>query len=471
MASLSSSEASLIAKSMEDVSIATPSMSMEDTLLEGEDPQDNQDNASTETLCPNNQQSDEHCRKRKRKNTTSMETKTDNTIDLTDDNAKKSTKLALLARGKLNRTPADSIVQQSKTKKTIVGSSQSPSTSGTIRNKATMGGSNNQLIKPSRLASVDNDPASKTKTRGVDESAPKRTWGQIVEDSFRRKPSMAKTTNATTKKMSDPDIPKYFTKEYASSSKDMCTLSVQTCRDGKERSAQDDPKDRLPLNDAEEKLFKQLRNAQEKLMRYRLHKEYLTQYLNEGLVPKGLKLTAEPFLGKPDDTLDHEWTEILEAASYRLLEITIDKVELSIRDLDRQWLQIVDEIDDSISQLSTKEAIICKVADLVCAKEQTLRESKNRKLTRDRQGTSKDKQEEAAPIEPPTAKRRKTKNQQGKKFNKNNKHQRSKQRQQGANQPQGGFQQHAQQWNQTFAMNHKEKMDFVKQFMNMLNKN
>ena len=248
-----------------------------------------------------------------------------------------STKLSLLARGKLNKAPAVS----------IVGQSSSATAS------ATKGG-NKGIIKPARLNNVNGPSTSKTNIQGPNDNCQnRRTWGQIVEDST-RKSSMGKKTD--NKQMSDPDIPKFFTKKYSKSSvKDMCTLAVQTCKEKAKDSSEEEARDRLPLTDSEEKLFKALRNAQEKLMRYRLHKEYLGQYLSEGLVPKGLKLQAEPFLGKPDQTLDHEWAEILCAASSRLLEITIDKVELSIKDLDTQWQSIVDQIDRCNSQSSTKE--------------------------------------------------------------------------------------------------------------------
>ena len=134
----------------------------------------------------------------------------------------------------------------------------------------------------------------------------------------------------------------------------------------------------------------------------------------------------------------------------------------------------MDQIDRCNSQSSTKEAIICKVAELVDAKEHSLRESKNRKLTRDRQGTSEDKPAAAAPpADQPAPKRQKQSrprlDKKGKKFQNNrNKHRQNAQRQGPTPSTSGAAAQP--QWRPNFPVTQQDKMDFMMQFMNMWNK-
>ena len=57
--------------------------------------------------------------------------------------------------------------------------------------------------------------------------------------------------------------------------------------------------------------FIKLRSIKDKAMRYYLHLEYLEKYI----VPKGLKISIEPFLGKNDKDLDKECNGTITDAS------------------------------------------------------------------------------------------------------------------------------------------------------------
>ena len=83
---------------------------------------------------------------------------------------------------------------------------------------------------------------------------------------------------------------------------------------------------KLALDETQLAHFRKLRNIKDKAMRYYPHLEYLEKYKANNIVPKGLKITIEPFLGKNDKDLDKEWNDTTTDASVKLLDITIKKL-------------------------------------------------------------------------------------------------------------------------------------------------
>ena len=81
--------------------------------------------------------------------------------------------------------------------------------------------------------------------------------------------------------------------------------------------------DRLNLTDEQASALRVLRNAQEKVMRYRLHRDFLHRYHQAGIIPRGLNLKCAPYLGAADSNLDRDWADTLKAAALNLLALTI----------------------------------------------------------------------------------------------------------------------------------------------------
>ena len=76
-------------------------------------------------------------------------------------------------------------------------------------------------------------------------------------------------------------------------------------------STNTDKPTKLALIETQQAYFRKLRNIQDKAMRYYLHLEYLKKYI----VPKGLKISIEPFLGKNDKNLHKECNGTITGAS------------------------------------------------------------------------------------------------------------------------------------------------------------
>ena len=144
---------------------------------------------------------------------------------------------------------------------------------------------------------------------------------------------------------------------------------------------------KLALNEAQLAHFRKLRNIKDKGMRYYLHLVYLEKYKANNIVPKGLKITIEPFLGKNDKDLDKEWNDTTTDASLKLLDITIKKLKLSITDIDKTIKETLLDMEANIPEI-LKDAMIEKITTIVENKEHILRNQKNSKWARDNADTS-----------------------------------------------------------------------------------
>jgi len=162
---------------------------------------------------------------------------------------------------------------------------------------------------------------------------------------------------------------------------------------------------RLHLTKGEEELFKHLRNAQDRLIRFKLHNEFLHKYRESLILPQGLVIDFKPHLGKVDDKLDQEWMDTLEAASYSLMDITIKKVQLTISDCEKEWAGLETELEQLQCPEPTKLAIMERVMDLCKEMESELRSKKNRKWAREIQSGA---QNSESSNNPPQGKKRKT---------------------------------------------------------------
>ena len=165
--------------------------------------------------------------------------------------------------------------------------------------------------------------------------------------------------------------------------------------------------ERLPLTRIEADLFRQLRNQQEKLMRYRLHNDYLSKYKEANMVPRGLTLKCPPYFEFNHRDVQRLWLDVLRQASFRLLEITIMNINSKIDTLQGQWVELITSIEDNQTiKDHIKVAIIEKVSNLVDVKKHQLTQAKNQKWARDQQSLQEDRENVPPPAGAP--KRRRT---------------------------------------------------------------
>ena len=139
----------------------------------------------------------------------------------------------------------------------------------------------------------------------------------------------------------------------------------------------------LPLDDEGKALFKRMAKLRDKLLRFELHFEYMSKYHEEDRLPKGLRIIKDPYFGEPLEDFDKQWYDVLQAASKRLLEITVRKLEYLVASLNQQWLDLEGEVDDLSCSEDVKIAMLEKVHAWATAKEPKLREIKNAKWERD----------------------------------------------------------------------------------------
>ena len=145
--------------------------------------------------------------------------------------------------------------------------------------------------------------------------------------------------------------------------------------------------ERLPLTRTEAELFRQLRNAQEKLMRYQLHHEYLSKYERAQMVPRGLTIKCPPYFAFTNPDIHRMWFEVLRLSSIRLLQVTIMNIGAKVDLLHVQWVNVITSIENNPTIADNiKVAIIEKVSSLVDVKKYALVQAKNQKWARDRQG-------------------------------------------------------------------------------------
>ena len=143
-------------------------------------------------------------------------------------------------------------------------------------------------------------------------------------------------------------------------------------------------REKLVLTAPQERKFRNLRGSQERLSRFLLHKEFLQLYETEGLVPKALMLNLPPALGKSSKAIDQEWEDTLKAASLKLLGLTLNKIDNSLKECKLNYFNSLTEIDNDQSLSSDmKRQIKERCTQLTNRKEKQIRETKNRKWARD----------------------------------------------------------------------------------------
>lgn len=132
-----------------------------------------------------------------------------------------------------------------------------------------------------------------------------------------------------------------------------------------------------------ETLFRRLRSAREKQVRFQYHAKYLTKYLEEGRVPKGLTPNIKPSIGTLDTTFSARWDGILKECAVRLTEASRDHCQATL-------IELEPEINALTSQLraSTEgEATIEFVNELVERRTVNLSTKKEKKFSADKTST------------------------------------------------------------------------------------
>ena len=73
-----------------------------------------------------------------------------------------------------------------------------------------------------------------------------------------------------------------------------------------------------------EETFRKLRKANDKAIRYSLHRETLMKYLDKDLVPRGLRINLVPTIGNQVEEFVTKWRDTLHNASKGLMELIVE---------------------------------------------------------------------------------------------------------------------------------------------------
>ena len=139
----------------------------------------------------------------------------------------------------------------------------------------------------------------------------------------------------------------------------------------------------IPLSEEGKALFKRMAKIKDKCLRFELHLEYMQKYQEAHRVPKGFRIIKDPYLGEPIEDFDLQWYECLEAASTKLLDITVEKLKYLTANLNQQWNDLESELDNLPCPEQIKLSMIDRVMSWSEKKESKLRETKNAKWERD----------------------------------------------------------------------------------------
>ena len=129
-------------------------------------------------------------------------------------------------------------------------------------------------------------------------------------------------------------------------------------------------------------------SSKEKELRYLLHMEYLNQYLEENIIPKGLTIKLKPSI--QEENFVNSWNKILDKTSKDLMKLLIKHYSEELE----QTISNRTEVDKKMEQvwsIEEKENFIDDIEDKLAEKEEVLRERKEKKLERDRRYKSRQK--------------------------------------------------------------------------------
>lgn len=116
-------------------------------------------------------------------------------------------------------------------------------------------------------------------------------------------------------------------------------------------------------------------------LRSKLHIEYLNKYIDEDIIPKGLKIRLAPSI--QDDNLVDEWNNVLDQASKNIMKVLIKHYEKRLLELNAKRNEVNADMDKYWTE-PEKTDFVDEINDGLQKKEESLRRMKDGKLERDR---------------------------------------------------------------------------------------
>lgn len=132
-----------------------------------------------------------------------------------------------------------------------------------------------------------------------------------------------------------------------------------------------------------EETFRKLRKANDKAIRYSLHRETLMKYLDKDLVPRGLRINLVPTIGNQVEDFVTKWRDTLHNASKGLMELIVEFCTKEEAKLNVEIMKLQAKLYDMINDTHQLAETSNLIANLSERARERLTRRKERKLERD----------------------------------------------------------------------------------------
>lgn len=132
-----------------------------------------------------------------------------------------------------------------------------------------------------------------------------------------------------------------------------------------------------------EETFRKLRKANDKAIRYSLHRETLMKYLDKDLVPRGLRINLVPTIGNQVEDFVTNWRDTLHTASKGLMELIVEFCTKEEAKLNVEIMKLQAKLYDMINDTHQLAETSNLIANLSERARERLTRRKERKLERD----------------------------------------------------------------------------------------
>ena len=132
-----------------------------------------------------------------------------------------------------------------------------------------------------------------------------------------------------------------------------------------------------------EETFRKLRKANDKAIRYSLHRETLMKYLDKDLVPRGLRINLVPTIGNQVEEFVTKWRDTLHKASKGLMELIVEFCTKEEAKLNVEIMKLQAKLYDMINDTHQLAETSNLIANLSERARERLTRRKERKLERD----------------------------------------------------------------------------------------
>jgi len=152
--------------------------------------------------------------------------------------------------------------------------------------------------------------------------------------------------------------------------------------DGEAGLDEDGEQKKVVPEEAEE-TFRKLRKANDKAIRYSLHRETLMKYLDKDLVPRGLRINLVPTIGNQVEDFVTKWRDTLHNASKGLMELIVEFCTKEEAKLNVEIMKLQAKLYDMINDTHQLAETSNLIANLSERARERLTRRKERKLERD----------------------------------------------------------------------------------------